>query len=166
MTDTTTYIPWELSPSYDEHYRDARQHVVDVLDEWGGIRYNSWPEKARFVSISEAELTNAWFQQIVHLGRAGVQHMVDAKVLVRLFPNLTWSPYSHDVYFIEPSRGNVRKMRAKELHAYIPMHEGNRVRIVHLGCDHPNVTVTKQGNSYREYVCPACEFTWGVDSSG
>lgn len=164
VTTTTTNPPWECSASYEHHYNEMRHHVADVLDKWDAGRYNDWPTKARFISISEPAMTPAWFNQIVEIGRRGITHSVPAFKLRDAFPQRTWEPYTHDVYFIEPSRGNVRFGHAEELYAYIVC--GNYVRVVHLGCDHPHAELIKTSNCYREYRCPSCGFGWGEDSSG
>lgn len=161
---TTTTHAWELSTSFETWCSEARHHVQHVLDSWNAGRYNDWPTKARFISITQPEMTAAWFNQIVALGQRGITHSVPAFKLIEAFPQFTWEPYTHDVYFIEVTHGNVRMSRAPELHAYIVC--GPYVRVAHLGCDHPHAQLTKKGNCYREYTCESCGFSWGEDSSG
>lgn len=163
-TTTTTRTPWECTSSFEQHYAEARSHVADLLAEWGSHRNGQWPDDARFVSIGQPKMTTAWFNQIVHLGRAGVTLSIPGWKLTELFPSLSWEQHTHDVYAVEPSHGNVRKMRAPELMMYVVGID--YVRVIHLGCDHPNPTTTKAGNCYREYNCTACGFSWGEDSSG
>ena len=161
---TTTSPPWELSVSHETHYHEAKQHVFEVLDQWDAGRYNDWPTNARFVSISEPRMTPAWFNQIVEIGKRGIKHSVPAWKLREALPQRTWEDWTHDVYFIEPSHGNVIYGHAAELYAYIVGVE--YVRCVHLGCDHRTASVTQTGRSFRKFRCDACGFTWGVDSSG
>ena len=161
---TTTTYTWELSTSFEQWCAEARHHVQTVLDSWDAGRYNDWPTDARFISIGQPKLEAAWFNQIVAIGQRGITHSVPAFKLEMAFPQMTWLPYTHDVYFIEVTHGNVRMSRASELYAYIVC--GDYVRVAHLGCDHTNATCTKQANCYREYSCEACGFTWGEDSSG
>lgn len=162
---TNTYNPpWEVSPAHEEHYHEAKHYVADLLFSWGSTTNSKWPENARFVSMSEPQMEPSWFYQIVHLGRAGIMKQIPGWRLTELFPSRTWEQWTHDVYFVEQVIGNVRKhAHAPTLLAYIV--GVNYVRVVTLGCDHPNAGVTRSSGNYREFACPSCGYTWGVDTS-
>jgi hypothetical protein len=161
---TTINRPWETSPSHDEYYHERRCHVADLLAEWGSTTNIRWPEGGRFVSIAEVAMTPAWFGQIVHVGKAGILRSIPGWKLTELFPAHRWTAFTHDVYFIEQLHGNVSKnVRPRTLYGYIV--GTDYVRVVTLGCNHPNAAVSKSGRAYREFSCPDCGYAWGVDSS-
>ena len=164
---TKTYNPpWETSSAYIQHYAEVRERVADILHAWGSDRNSQWPEDARFIRIGQPQMTPAWFTQIVHLGRAGIGRSIPGWKLQELFPQLSWDQYTHDVYFTEMTQGNVQytDSNPRQLSAYI---QGpDYIRVVELGCDHPNAEQVANGASFRKYHCGDCGYTWGVDSSG
>lgn len=166
MTKTIYNPPWETSSAYAQHYAEVRSRVADLLHEWGSHRNSEWPDAARFIRMSQPHMSPAWFTQIVHLGRAGIGKSIPGWKLSELFPRYTWDQYTHDVYFVEVSQGNVRyeDRHPRQLSGYIQ--GSDYIRVVELGCDHPNQQQVADGAQFRKYHCPDCDYTWGVDTSG
>ena len=166
MTKTHVHTPWETTLAYETHYAQTRERVAKLLEEWGSHNSNVWPEFARFVRIGEPHLTHAWFNQIVHIGRCSINKSIAGWRLQELFPQWKWDESTHDVWFIEVVDGNVHVAgkEPRRLAGYIlgPTY----VRVVELGCDHPNKTQRVAGNLYTRYQCPDCGHEWGVDTSG
>ena len=157
--------PWECSAAFEQHYGELRNEVAHLLYEWGSHRNSEWPEAARFIRISEVEPSVNWFTQIIQLGRRGIERQIPGWKLQELFPNHDWPGYTLDVYFVVHIEGNVnRGVRPRALTAYIvhPL----TIKIVELGCDHPNRTQKKAGQQYTQYDCPDCGYKWGVDTTG
>ena len=164
MTATMNSYAWEISPAHEQHYHERKEHVVALLLEWGSRTNTQWPETARFISISEITIGPEHFAMIVMIGKASIARSIIGLKLRTLFPTHAWREGYHDVYFMEQTLGNVNKgVRPRTLVAYIV--GPDYVRIVELGCHHPNTTSRKAGRCYREHQCIDCGYTWGVDSS-
>jgi hypothetical protein len=158
--------PWETSAAYEQHYAECRHRVAAQLIAWGSTSNSKWPDKGRFIRITTLYLQPSMVQNMIELGRRSIQRTIPGYKLTELFPNLSWEQHVYDVYFVEVLHGNVRKpnQRNPELMGYIT--DGETLRCVHLGCNHPDAKVIRTANCYREYRCPNCEYTWGEDSSG
>lgn len=163
---TRTSPPWECSLAYEQHYAEQRSRIANLLEEWGSTTNSKWPEQARFIRIGQPKLTTDWVQQVIQLGRASIELHIPGYTLTKLFPQLAWHEWVHDVYFTEVSDGNVKYdgVNPRRLAAYTFMPDYTRV--IELGCDHPNAEVVATGNCFRKYKCPSCEYVWAVDSSG